>query len=186
MGSFGIDYSDGRGTRQLRELFDKAKADGFNFVRIWAFTVQADYALQVRGLLTLCDLKSLMRAALLLPQISPGYYAEEIFVGLDRILHEAAQRNLKVVLVLADWWCGTCKTSRIDWRRSTEWLSLPRTHRLNPGGVPQYLSWNPSARTPEDFFTDSGCKAMFKRHMLTMVQRVNTGMCQHPAELRQR
>lgn len=33
----------------MREMFDEAQAAGFNFVRVWAFTVQASYPMQVRG-----------------------------------------------------------------------------------------------------------------------------------------
>ena len=39
VGSFGADYSAGKGRAQVAQLLDKAAGDGMNFVRMWAFTV---------------------------------------------------------------------------------------------------------------------------------------------------
>ena len=39
-GSFGADYSDGKGRAQVTAMLDRIAADGMNFVRMWAFTVR--------------------------------------------------------------------------------------------------------------------------------------------------
>ena len=53
---------------------DEAVADGFTVLRAWATAVDPQYSLQP----------------------SPGNFSEPIFRGLDYVLDQARQRNLKV------------------------------------------------------------------------------------------
>ena len=58
----------------VRQLMDEAVADGFTVLRAWATAVDPQYSLQP----------------------SPGNFSEPIFRGLDYVLDQARQRNLKV------------------------------------------------------------------------------------------
>jgi mannan endo-1,4-beta-mannosidase len=106
-------------------------------------------------------------------QLAPSVYDDGIFRGLDFILHESARRELKVILVLSDWWsvftpddqCGTCLLLSRALRTSLR--------RTNPGGVRQYADWS-HAFSAEDCFGNRECRDMFKRNALNMISRTNT------------
>jgi hypothetical protein len=81
VGSFSADFSK-RGKQQVLEMLDAAAASGFNTVRTWGFNVGESQAFQLR----------------------PGVYHEPSFRGLDWVLHQARKRNVRLILVLADYW----------------------------------------------------------------------------------
>ena len=82
-GSFGADYSRGRGRRMVREIVEDARSAGMNVVRTWAFSV--NYAR---------------------PSFDPmtAVYDEALMVGLDYFISEASRAGVFVVLALADYW----------------------------------------------------------------------------------
>jgi hypothetical protein len=100
-GSFGADYSAGKGRAQVVQLLDKASGDGMNFVRIWAFTVTCVPLCSPSAAMLLISRNNSPQFPL---QLAPSVYDEGIFRGLDFVLDEAMKRNMFVVLVLADWW----------------------------------------------------------------------------------
>ena len=55
----------------------------------------------------------------------------------------------RVVLVFTDWWAS-------------------------PGGVPEYVAWSKSAAKQEDFYSDANCRSLYKRHVRTLLSRVNS------------
>uniref|UniRef100_A0A1D2A9E3 mannan endo-1,4-beta-mannosidase n=1 Tax=Auxenochlorella protothecoides TaxID=3075 RepID=A0A1D2A9E3_AUXPR len=66
----------------VRELLDRAQANGLNTMRTWAFTVDERFALQT----------------------APGEYNEAVFRGLDYLLDEARQRGIKLILAFTSNW----------------------------------------------------------------------------------
>lgn len=94
---------------------------------------------------------------------APGQYDPEVFAGLDRVLAECARRDLRVVMVLTNFW---------------EWS----------GGMAQYVSWAQDTPIPypaqtvwtdftayvEQFYTCDRCQTWYRDHIRTLVQRRNT------------
>lgn len=95
-------------------------------------------------------------------QLEPGVYDERLLDGLDFLLAESAERDLKLVMVLTNFW---------------EWS----------GGMAQYVAWHEGSEIPypqdtvwTDFtayssrFYDCGqCQEWYRDHIRTMVNRVN-------------
>ncbi|KAK9917541.1 hypothetical protein WJX75_005540 [Coccomyxa subellipsoidea] len=79
-------------------------------------------------------------------EVAPGVYNEEVFASLDWVLAEAANRNLKIILPIEDYW-----------------LSMDR-----------FVNWSSTAKTKNDFYTDQECRTMYKNHLNTFVHRKNT------------
>eukprot|EP00891_Asterochloris_glomerata_P001627 jgi/Astpho2/1627/e_gw1.00030.19.1_t len=115
----------------VRQLMDEAVADGFTVLRAWATAVDPQYSLQP----------------------SPGNFSEPIFRGLDYVLDQARQRNLKMILSLIDNWNAT-------------------------GSVDQIVQWSGSASvsaaTHEEFFTDAQCQSLYKQLANAIVTRTNS------------
>eukprot|EP01025_Chloroclados_australasicus_P033435 TRINITY_DN340_c1_g1_i1.p1 TRINITY_DN340_c1_g1~~TRINITY_DN340_c1_g1_i1.p1 ORF type:complete len:589 (-),score=56.24 TRINITY_DN340_c1_g1_i1:2155-3774(-) len=82
-------------------------------------------------------------------QYSPGSYDEGALTGLDMVLAEAANRNLKVILTFADNWKNT------DSKKN-------------------YEEWSGLLGTTDAFWYDEGIKSNFKNHMSFMVSRTNS------------
>lgn len=113
----------------VMEILDECKALGIRVIRTWAFN---DGAGQWNAL-----------------QTSPGVFQESVFVGLDFVLHEAAKRDLRLVLPLVNNWDDY-------------------------GGMNQYVAWSPTAQQHDDFYTDQNCKAWYKNFVRAVLNRVNT------------
>ncbi|GMH40074.1 hypothetical protein BSKO_07978 [Bryopsis sp. KO-2023] len=82
-------------------------------------------------------------------QSSPGVYNEGMFRGLDYFLDEARKHDIRVILSFTDNW--------------------PKA-----GGADEYVKWSPSAGSHPDFFTDEGAKNLYKEHVRTVINRVNS------------
>lgn len=82
-------------------------------------------------------------------QPAPGEFDESILQGLDYVVEEAGRRDLRLILPLVNYW-------------------------PNYGGMDQYVSWSPTARVRDDFYTDEWCRAAYRTQMRTIVDRTNT------------
>jgi mannan endo-1,4-beta-mannosidase len=82
-------------------------------------------------------------------QTSPGVYDEDIFVGLDYVLHLADQNGLRLILPFVNNWDDY-------------------------GGMNQYVEWSGTASDHDDFYTDANCRTWYKNHVSTVLNRVNT------------
>jgi mannan endo-1,4-beta-mannosidase len=93
---------------------------------------------------------------------APDDWNEEAFVHLDRVLAEAARRNLRVQLCLVNWWRDT-------------------------GGVTQYLRWAGVREAADDrqpfginverameFYTNAETRRLYRQHVERIVTRRNT------------
>ncbi|KAI3438631.1 hypothetical protein D9Q98_001053 [Chlorella vulgaris] len=79
---------------------------------------------------------------------APGQYNEAVFRGLDYALDEARKRGIRLLLSLTDNWQQT-------------------------GGADEFVRWAGSG-DHESFFTDARAKSLYKAHVATVLQRVNT------------
>ena len=114
------------GREHMVRVMNAAVESGLKVVRIWMHTITKGYQVQT----------------------SPGVWNEELLRGLDWYLSEARKRQIRVTLVLADYW-----------------------YEL---GVQQYVDWSSTAKSKQDFYTDNECKKMFKDTIKTIVTRRNT------------
>lgn len=70
------------GPELVRKMIERGSEIGFNAMRIFAFTVNPQYALQTK----------------------PGVYSEAAFKGLDYILDEASKNNIRLILAMTSNW----------------------------------------------------------------------------------
>ena len=42
------------------------------------------------------------------------------------------------------------------------------------GGVDQFVAWSPTASTHQHFFTDAGCRAMYRASVAAVINRINS------------
>ena len=77
-----------------------------------------------------------------------GEYNETAFRGLDRIINDASEAGIRIILALNDNW-----------------------HVQD--GLFQYVKWGGSTN-PGDFFTDPAIIQLFKDHITAIVNRTNT------------
>lgn len=97
-------------------------------------------------------------------QTSPGVYNEDVFEGLDYLLAELDQRNMRAVMVLNNMW---------------HWS----------GGMAQYVSWKENSPIPypnvthdwdayqdyaAKFYDYQECQQWYQDHIETVINRVNT------------
>eukprot|EP01025_Chloroclados_australasicus_P066294 TRINITY_DN90_c2_g1_i2.p1 TRINITY_DN90_c2_g1~~TRINITY_DN90_c2_g1_i2.p1 ORF type:complete len:855 (-),score=84.66 TRINITY_DN90_c2_g1_i2:386-2809(-) len=115
----------------LEYIFDICERIGLNVVRFFGHGTTSDISTQ--------------------KYCCPGEYKEEVLQGLDYILDQAAQRDLKVVLTFGDNW-------RSDF----------------PDTVMYYVNHSDTATTFDDFWVDETTKQLYKNHIEFMVSRVNT------------
>lgn len=111
------------------EVLDEAEAMGLSVLRTWAFN---DGAAQWNAL-----------------QTSPGVYDETTFRALDRVVQQAGEHGLHLILTLVNNWDDY-------------------------GGMNQYVAWSPTASVHDDFYTDGNCKRWYKDHIEALLYRVNT------------
>ncbi|KAK9842996.1 hypothetical protein WJX74_005452 [Apatococcus lobatus] len=88
-------------------------------------------------------------------QPSPGQFNEHVFRGLDFVLHEAAKRQIKLMLVIVNYWQAF-------------------------GGMSQYCRWScqrkglPETDKADDFYADPNCQDIFATFLMTLAGRMNT------------
>jgi mannan endo-1,4-beta-mannosidase len=117
--------------KHVYEIFDDAQKMGVKVIRTWAFN---------EGKRQWNPLQS-----------EPGSYREDTFTGLDRIIAKAKEKDMYLILTLAN--------SLNDY-----------------GGAKQYVDWSPTAhkKTHDEFFTDVNTRKYFKDHIKTILNRKNT------------
>ncbi|KAK9825831.1 hypothetical protein WJX81_000642 [Elliptochloris bilobata] len=87
-------------------------------------------------------------------QTAPGVYNETYFQGLDLALAAAARHDIKVIITMGNnWGTGDAKNTYGNWSGCYN--------------VSDAMTW-------ECFWVNPLARQMYKRHMLTMVSRVNT------------
>jgi len=111
------------GPELVRTLLRRGSELGFNSMRTWVHAVNPQYALQPKA----------------------GEYSEATFQGLDYLLDEARQANIKLILAFTSNWTPV-------------------------GGVPEYLSWADSTDTV-DFYTDPAIIKMYQDFVKTILNR---------------
>lgn len=82
-------------------------------------------------------------------QTAPNVYDPDVFAALDYVIDAAGRAGLKLILPLVNNWDDY-------------------------GGMNQYVAWSPSASSHDDFYTDPGCKAIYKQYIADVLTRVNT------------
>eukprot|EP01025_Chloroclados_australasicus_P040674 TRINITY_DN425_c0_g1_i1.p1 TRINITY_DN425_c0_g1~~TRINITY_DN425_c0_g1_i1.p1 ORF type:complete len:535 (+),score=43.90 TRINITY_DN425_c0_g1_i1:134-1738(+) len=82
-------------------------------------------------------------------QISPGNYNEDALASLDKVLAEAAKRNIRIVISFTD-----------NWKEADS--------KIN------YLQWAGKTGIPDAFFSDASVKQLLKNHMKFITSRTNT------------
>lgn len=114
------------GPQLVRALLRRGSELGFNSMRTWVHAVNPQYALQPKA----------------------GEYSEAAFQGLDYLLDEARQANIKLILAFTSNWTPV-------------------------GGIPEYLKWA-DATDPVDFYTNPAIIKMYQDFVETILNRKNT------------
>ncbi|HKP72531.1 MAG TPA: cellulase family glycosylhydrolase [Pyrinomonadaceae bacterium] len=142
---------------RMPETLSEAARLGIGVVRVWAFGegTERDGVMSVGR-----DREDWPRTHPF--RRAPGDWNEEAFVHLDRVLAEAARRNLRVQLCLTNWWRDT-------------------------GGVTQYLRWAGVNDAADDaqpfginveramlFYTNEETRKLYRQHVERIVSRRNT------------
>ncbi|AES61540.2 mannan endo-1,4-beta-mannosidase-like protein [Medicago truncatula] len=116
---------------KVTSAFQQASQHGLNVGRTWAFNDGGYKALQ----------------------ISPGFYDETVFQGLDFVISEASKYGVKLILSLANNW-------------------------NNFGGKNKYVQWarehGHNIKNDDDFFTHPLVKQYYKNHVKVVLTRKNT------------
>jgi len=116
---------------KVDQRLDEMKSYGLTVGRTWGFSLGTGTHVEGR------------RQRL---QLRPGVYDEDVFLGMDYTLHKAAERGIRLIICLEDYW-----------------LSVDR-----------YIEWSPTAGSKTDFYTDWHCREQYKAHVRAFVNRVNT------------
>jgi hypothetical protein len=82
-------------------------------------------------------------------QVRPGEYREESLVALDRVIAEARQRNIRLILTLVNYW-------------------------QDYGGLDRYIAWCDCDASQGDFYLDGKIKDMYRDYVAMLVNRKNT------------
>ena len=82
-------------------------------------------------------------------QPAPGVYSEEGFRALDYVLYKADLAGVRLILTLVNYWTPF-------------------------GGMPQYVAWCAPGAPVDAFYTDPGCRDLYRRYVAHMIGRVNS------------
>jgi len=99
-------------------------------------------------------------------QTAPGVYDETVFVGLDFLLEAIAQREMKAVMVLSNFWMWSG--------------GFPQYRAWAHGGEIPYPdiegrgTWDPFIQYSLGFFTDRKANRTFRQYLKTILSRRNT------------
>ncbi|KAK9824422.1 hypothetical protein WJX72_010142 [[Myrmecia] bisecta] len=78
-----------------------------------------------------------------------GVYNETVFRAFDEVLATAASADIKLIITFIDYW------------RDTD-------------GIPQCVRWCNGGTDKPTFYSDASCKQMYKDHVQTVLNRLNT------------
>ncbi|CAL8463261.1 g2795 [Coccomyxa elongata] len=123
---------------EIQSRMDAMVKAGWSVGRTWGFSLGSGLSDSPLGKVIADPTKIL--------ETAPGVYNEEVFASLDWVLAEAADRNLKIILPIEDYW-----------------LSIDR-----------FVNWSSTAVSKDDFYTDQECRTMYKNHLNVFVHRKNT------------
>jgi len=113
------------------ETLDTMASLGMSVVRMWAFN---DHDFQKDP------------AAI---QVEPGVYREESLAALDRVVAEAKQRNIRLILTLGNNW-------------------------PDYGGIERYIGWCNCDASRSDFYTNEQIKGWYRDYVRMLISRTNT------------
>lgn len=113
------------------ETLDTAVSLGMYVVRMWAFNDHDPHQ---------------DPAAI---QVEPGVYREESLVALDKVIAEARQRNVRLILTLTNNW-------------------------KDYGGIERYLGWCNCGASRSDFYTNEQIKGWYRDYVHMLINRINT------------
>ncbi|XP_019416619.1 PREDICTED: mannan endo-1,4-beta-mannosidase 4-like [Lupinus angustifolius] len=118
-------------SNKVTSIFKEASKHGLNVARTWAFNDGGYRALQ----------------------ISPGYYDENVFKGLDFVISEAGKKGLRLILSLVNNW-------------------------KDYGGKNRYVEWakdrGQNIKNDDDFYTNPIVKKYYKDHIKAVLTRKNS------------
>lgn len=135
--NYYLNYKD---DEMIGALIDDASEMGLNVIRCWAF---------LDGFVD----SNVNNNAFM--QTEAGVYdnipegARNGFEALDYALQKAAEKDIKLVLVLVNNWDAF-------------------------GGIFQYVNWSETAQVHDDFYTDESCRQIYKDYFNYLANRKNT------------
>jgi len=143
--NLGVDGPTGDRARLGREL-DRLQAAGVTNLRVMASSEGPD--------------SEPYRMAPSL-QTSPGVYNASVFGGLDHLLSEMNQRNMRAVMVLNNFWHWSGGMAQyVQWDVG--------------GSIPYPGDWNAFMDYSAQFYTNAQCQTWFRDHIDEVIDRVNT------------
>jgi mannan endo-1,4-beta-mannosidase len=98
-------------------------------------------------------------------QTAPGVYDPQLLDGLDYLLAAAARRDLRLVLCLNNFWSWSGGMAQYVAWDCAESIPYP----VGPEG-----DWDAYQQFAARFYSSPGACSAFRRHITTMVQRVNS------------
>ena len=101
-------------------------------------------------------------------QTAPGAYNEDVFEGLDYLLHEMDTRNMRAVMQLNNYWHWSGGMAQyVSW---AEGSSIPY-----PPSYPDFTgSWSAFMNYSARFYANSQCQTYFQSYVSTVLSRTNT------------
>jgi len=143
--NLGVVGPDGNRARLSREL-DRLQAAGITNLRILAGSEGPDTE-PYRAVPSL--------------QTAPGVYNPAVFGGLDHLLDEMNQRDMRAVMVLNNFWHWSGGMAQyVQWDIG--------------GSIPYPGDWNAFQNYSAQFYTNAQCQTWFRDHIDEVVGRVNT------------
>mmetsp|Transcript_10777 Transcript_10777/g.32342 ORF Transcript_10777/g.32342 Transcript_10777/m.32342 type:complete len:600 (-) Transcript_10777:893-2692(-) len=145
-----------KGRQLVRAALKQASGMGLNVMRIFAHTTDPNFVLQT----------------------APGEYNEKVFKALDFVLVEARRYGLRVILsVLDNWKYSGGIDEFVDWSATS-----PRRTRERPADKQGDTATHEYDQETKDyeverhsvFWSDEGCKSLYKNHLKTLVERRNS------------
>lgn len=169
--NLGSSEAAGGNLSRLQMELDQMAAVGINHLRIMASTEGSDHRQPFRILPAL--------------QYKPGFWDEQVFLGLDRCIAEAGKRGMRLTMVMGNTWQWTGGTAQLySW---TSGIDIPYPRSWNMSSNPQrsdgYAGWGnwTKANNNEDFmrfqsqfYTDVDARNIYKGNLDQVMNRRNT------------
>ena len=142
---------------QARRALDALSKDGVTVIRIFAHTTNQEYPMQLLE--------------------NPREYNEEALKALDEIIHVCEQKNIRVLMSLADTWMYY---GGVQWYIDHSETAEKRKSAIDiPEGD---FDFSKLSKEEQDylkhrqtlFFSDPGARDLYKHHIKTILERKNT------------